>query len=457
MMAVEADERYDVVVVGAGFGGPVAARKCAAAGLRTLLLERSAVPGEKVISGLVIPVYGFLYGPEFIRKGNPPIERPICSVVNRLVRDGEIFHTDRSLRVPRPVTLGYAAYCKPFCTWLADRAVEAGAELRTSTTAVDLIQENGAVAGVVTDDGRRIGAGLVIDSGGTQNTLAIKAGVREKYVPEAIELYMLWDMEMAKRDVDEVFGHSMEFFHAFPEEEIGAPLGYGSTFYIFTYRNSIHPGLGQFLLTEGQVPNLAKLLPRYIENFTGKVSRWKRDIAPKARLRAVMWDVCPIYAGLLPRTRQMAIHGDGMIVVGDAAGFEASAFGDGVPNAWFSADIAADVAVEALEAGDTSAAFLERYDERVRAHPFIVKTISDTRRWNMRLLLKDRNDQEFKAKVRDHWGIGAFRYGNMGGPALKASWDMIKSRPAVIGEWWDMYRRYFDNWECGCFDTLSTD
>ncbi len=450
------DEEFDVVVVGAGFGGPVAARKCAEAGLRTLMLERAAVPGEKVVSGLVIPVYGFLFGPAFIRKGNPPIERPICSVVNRLVKDGEIYSTDRSLRVPKPVALGYAAYCKPFCTWLADRAVEAGVELRTSTAAAEVLLEGGAVKGVVTDAGRRIGARVVIDAGGTQNNLSIKAGIRAKFTAESIELYMLWDMEMAKEDVDRVFGHSMEFFHAFPEEGIGAPLGYGSTFYIFTYRESIHPGLGQFLVTQGATPNAAQLLPHYIESFTGKVRRWKEDIAPRARLRAVMWDVCPIYAGLLPRTRQMPMSGEGMLITGDAAGFEASAFGDGVPNAWFSADIAAEVAIEAVAAGDSSASFLGRYEQRVRAHPFIIHTISDPRRWNMRLLLEGRDMAEFEKKVRDHWGIGAFRWRNMGGPVARASLAALKDNPAIALEWAGMFRRYFDNWERNSFDRLST-
>jgi flavin-dependent dehydrogenase len=456
-MAMAMDEEYDVVVIGAGFGGPVAAKKCAEAGLKTLMVERAGIPGEKVISGLVIPIYGFLFGPEFIRNGNPPLERPICSVVNRLVRGGEIFYTDRSLRMPKPVALGYATYCKPFCTWLADRAVEGGAELWTSTTASDVMQENGTVKGIVTDRGQRIGAKIVIDTGGTQNTLSIKAGIRSKYVAESIELYMLWDLEMAKEDVDDVFGNSMEFFHAFPEERIGAPLGYGSTFYIFTYRDSIHPGLGQFLVTEGKTLDLAKLLPEYFENFTRNVHRWKTDIAPKVKLRAVMWDVCPIYAGLIPQTRQMAIYGDGMLIAGDAAGFEASAFGDGVPNAWFSADIAADVAIEAVKAADCSGSFLGRYEERIRSHPFITKTISDPRRWNMRYLLNSGDDVEFRKKVRDHWGIGAFRYRNMGGPVLKASMAKLKENPAVIKGWINMFRRYFDNWERNSFDRLSTD
>jgi flavin-dependent dehydrogenase len=266
---------------------------------------------------------------------------------------------------------------------------------------------------------------------------------------------MLWDLEMAKEDVDRVFGNSMEFFHAFPEEGIGAPLGYGSTLYIFTYRNSIHPGLGQFLVTEGKTPDVARLLPEYFDTFTRKVIRWKEDIAPSVELRAVMWDVCPIYAGLIPRDRLMPWHGDGMLIVGDAAGFEASAFGDGVPNAWFSADIAAGVAIEAIAAGDASAAFLSRYEERVRAHPFIIHTISDTRRWNMRQLLAGRDFKAFKRKVRDHWGIGAFRYRNMGGPVLKASITALRRNPAVLREWVGMFRRYFDNWERDSFDRIS--
>lgn len=281
--------------------------------------------------------------------------------------------------------------------------------------------------------------------------------MRKKFIPEAIELYMLWDFQMTKEDVDSVFGNSMEFFHAMPEENIGAPLGYGSTLYFFTYRNSIHPGLGQFLVTRGETPNVARLLREYFDNFTDKVERWKREIAPRVKLRSVLWDVCPIYAGLLEETREMPIYGDGLLIIGDAAGFEASAFGDGVPNAWFSAEIAADVAIEAVRRGDISRSVLAAYEERIKAHPLIMHTITDFRRWDMRRLLLTRDEAEFKRKVRDHWGIGAFRYSNMGGPCMKAARDMIKQNPTVIRSWVNMFRRYFKNWENESFDRLSTD
>lgn len=450
-------EQYDVIVVGAGFGGPVAAKRCADSGLHTIMLERSRIPGEKVVSGLVIPIYGFLFGPEFIREGNPPIERPIRSVMNRFVKNGEIYDYDHSLRLPAPIAVGYSTYCKPFCTWLADRAVDSGVELRTATTVVDVIQENGSVRGVITDKGEELRSKIVIDAGGTQNNLSIKAGIRKKFVPEAIELYMIWDFEMAKEDVDRVFGNSMEFFHVMPEERIGAPLGYGSALYFFTYRNSIHPGMGQFLVTEGKIPNVAKLLREYFDNFTTKVRRWREDIAPKVTLRAVTWDVCPIYAGLLREMREMPYFGDGMLIIGDAAGFESAALGDGVPSAWFSADIAAGVALEAIKAGDTSRSFLKRYEDRVKADPFIMHTITDTRRWDMREVLKSRSESELKKRIRDHWGIGAFKYKYLGGPCLKATGRSIKNDAGIVAEWLEMFRRYYRNWEEDRFDRLSTD
>src|SRR5512136_3244873 len=116
-------KEYDVIIIGAGFGGPVVAKKCADAGLRTLMTERSENVGEKVISGLTIPFYGFLFGPAFIRDGNPPIERPVDGIVNYIIKDidaGNI-EIDDSLKIPKPFSpvyaFGYNAYCRPFCEW----------------------------------------------------------------------------------------------------------------------------------------------------------------------------------------------------------------------------------------------------------------------------------------------------------------------------------------------------
>ncbi len=456
-MATANKTDYDVIVVGAGFGGPVAAHGCASAGLDTLMLEKSVVPGDKVVSGLAIPFYGFLFAPPFIRDGNPPLERPIRKVTNHFIKGGETYATDKSLWLPPPFCLTYSAYCVPMCVWLADRATEAGAELRTSTAAVDLITENGKVAGVVTDKGEELRAKVVIDAAGTQDGLALKAGLRKKLPPDAIELYMLWDFRMAKQDVDATFGNGVEFFCAMPEERITAPLGYGSTFYIFVYRESIHPGLGQFLVTEGKIPRVAELLEEYFENFTSTVRRWREDIAPKLELRAKMFDVCPIYAGLDRNVREMPIFGDGMLIIGDAAAMESAAFGDGVPNAWFSAAIAAEVATEAVKAGDTSASFLSEYDRRVKAHGIISKSLSDTRRYDMRWALPGNDEREMRRRAHELFGLGVWRYRHITGQVLNEMKAVLSRDPAVAGKWLQMFNRYNRNCETGYSDPLSVD
>src|SRR5450756_2588696 len=247
IMAPEgARNEYDVIVVGAGFGGPVAAKKCAEAGLRTLMLERGGRAGEKVISGLTIPFYGFLFGPEFIRDGNPPIGRPVDGIINYIIKDidtGDIDIED-SLRLPKPlspvIAFGYNAYCQPFCEWEAERAIESGAELRTSTVAVNVLRENGCVRGVVTDAGDSLGAKVVIDAEGCQGLLAIKAGIREKYPPDTISLADVYDYEMAKEDVDRIFGHTLRFCWGWDEQRVAPPLGYGNGLMVWPYRNSLH-------------------------------------------------------------------------------------------------------------------------------------------------------------------------------------------------------------------------
>ena len=385
-------EKYDVIVIGAGFGGPVAAKKCADAGLRTLIVERSQMPGEKVVSGTYIPAQGFMLGPTWIREGNPPLERAAYGVKIHFIKGGEIY---LSLGMTLPTPIAYGAYCRPMCTWLAEQAVKAGAELKTSTTAADVIKEGDYIKGIVTDEGEELRSEVLIDSEGLQNLLAIKAGIRKKYIPETIELCIEYDFEMASADIEDIFEHHIEFHFAMPEEKLIAPLGQGSVVYLFPYRNSLHTCIGQFLKHEGKVADTSKLIETYYENYFN-TRRWKEVIGPKAKLRAKMWDTCPLYVGLFPEMHEMARCGNGIILIGDAAGFEDTASGAGIPNAWYSADLAADVAIEAVKAEDTSAAFLQKYDELWMAHPAILPSITYSGRRN---LLKAQQDESLMVRL----------------------------------------------------------
>ncbi|MBN1374878.1 MAG: NAD(P)/FAD-dependent oxidoreductase [Dehalococcoidia bacterium] len=445
-------QAYDVVVVGAGFAGPVAAQKCAEAGLKTLLLERSENPGEKVISGLTIPIYGFLFGPTFIRDGNPPIERPADGIRNYVIYDIKTEDIDIvELRIPRPLSpvlaFGYNAYCKPFIVWEVEKAVESGVDLRTSTTVVDVIKENGCIKGILTERGERIMAGVVLDCEGSQGILAVKAGVRKKYPPEVISLADTYDYECPKEIIDRVFGHTMRFCWGFDEQCIAPPLGHGNGLMSWPYKNSIHWMQDQCLAMEnnGSVPNLKKLFDEYHDNMTSQLPWWRDEIAPSAKLRARMWEGFEIYVGLDEKLRNMPNVTDGMILVGDVAGIESTGLCDGVPAAWFSADIAADVAIQALKANDTSAAFLRRYTKRIKAHPIIQWTISCRGRWDLRKAQESHNWKELKDGINYQFGPGLLTHA--ASPLTRCILQSARKDPLILKKWARMFLRYYYNWE----------
>lgn len=451
------NETYDVIVIGSGFGGPAAAKKCADAGLRTLMIERSETVGEKVISGLTIPIYGFLFGPDFIRDGNPPFERPADGIINYIITDidnGEI-EIDDTLRVPRPfspvISFGYNAYCKPFCEWEAKKALEAGAKLRTSTTVADVIRENGKVAGVVLETGEKLFSKIVIDAEGSQGLVAIKAGIRKKYPPEAISLADTYDYEMDKSDLDAIFGYSLRFCWGWDEQKIAPPLGHGNGLMVWPYRKSVHFMQDHCLrLDGGKVPNLKKRFKEYHDNITTKLPWWREDVAPRCKVRARMWEGFEIYVGLDPELKRMPNHDDGILLIGDAAGLESTELCDGVPAAWFSADIAADVAIAAIRAGDTSKAFLKQYDDRIKDHAIIQWSISAKNRYNLRYAQEQKDPRLLKKYIHYGWGMGQLTHSLS--PILKLTFRFIQKDPTVIVKWIKMYFRYYQNWIYNVYD-----
>jgi flavin-dependent dehydrogenase len=451
------DQSYDVIVIGSGFGGPVAAKKCAENGLKTLMIERSEKVGEKVISGLTIPIYGFLFGPAFIRDGNPPVERPVDGIVNYIVKDIDAgaIEVDDTLMIPRPfspiVAFGYNAYCMPFCEWEARKAVEAGAELVTSTTVTDVIVEGGAVAGVVIEGGRPIRSKIVIDAEGSQGLVAVRAGVRKRYPPEAISLADTYDYEMAKETIDRLLGYSIRFCWGWDEQRIAPPLGHGNGLMVWPYRESLHFMQDQCLrLDNRRVVNLKKAFDEYHANVTSKLPWWTDQVAPHVTLRARMWEGFEIFVGLSDELNAMPNHADGIILIGDAAGLESTELCDGVPAAWFSAEIAADVAIRAVKKGDVSARALSRYDRKVRRHPIIRWSIRATNRYNLRKAQASHDEKELRRYVHQGWGLAALA--EISTPLLRVALMEVAKNPRAIAAWAAMFFRYYHNWHHERFD-----
>jgi flavin-dependent dehydrogenase len=372
-------DSYDVIVVGAGFGGPVAAKKCAEADLHTLLVERAGRPGEKVQSTAAVTRGLFEQAPSWLMGEGAPVERELFGSAQHFMLGGEIVFTS-SVRSIVPVL--YSIYSARFARWEAEEAVKAGAELRTSTTAVDVIKEDGKVAGIVTDKGERLRARIVIDAEGSECLLAIKAGARKKFPAESIELILSYVFDMPPDKIEEATNNQADCYWAAPEEKLCHPPGEGTPgLFLLPMRDTIHVAVGHILAMRDRDALRAggtQLLETYFENFF-KTRRWREDFEPHVTLRAKKFATAPLYGNLFAEQPR---YTDGMLMIGDAGGFM-TPIGHGVGTAFISGEMAADVTVEALQKDDVSASFLQVFEQRRRAHPLLGWMLDSKLRWEL--------------------------------------------------------------------------
>jgi electron transfer flavoprotein-quinone oxidoreductase len=174
--------KYDVIVVGAGPGGTVAAKFAAQKKLKVLLLERARTPGDKNVSGsyLFRDLNEELW-PGFLEQDFHKGHIRIGGITFVWVYDND---QKRYGMTAQPG--GYAirdmmtVYRPETDKWFAEQAVKAGAELKTAL-ATDVIWENkpgekARVVGVVTDAGN-FEAPVVIDASGLHSLIARRTGL----------------------------------------------------------------------------------------------------------------------------------------------------------------------------------------------------------------------------------------------------------------------------------------
>ncbi|MBC7223168.1 MAG: geranylgeranyl reductase family protein [Anaerolineae bacterium] len=322
--------QYDVVVVGAGPGGSVAAWKVAEAGLSTLLVEKRQEIGSPVrcAEGLARePLERFLdpdprwiaarvTKAQIVARGNGNEDR-------RLYEGGEGFILERRV----------------FDRALAEAAAQAGAEVRVKVAAVGLVRDGSRVVGVRLRDAsgrtREVACHVVIGADGVESQVGRWAGIRTLLRLRdamACAQYLLagvaWDADCCGYWVD---------------EEI-APGGYAWVFPKGEGRANVGLGIQADLTQETALA----LLHRFIEG---------EPALSQGRPVTLVTGVVPV---ALPPS---SFVGDGLMLVGDAARQVDPLTGGGIANAMEAGALAAQVAAEAVAAGDPSAARLRAYEE----------------------------------------------------------------------------------------------
>ena len=164
------NDRYDVIVVGAGPAGSMAAREAAKAGARTLMLERDPVIGTPVRCGEATALNGLK---EFI----PIQDRWIAAVVDH----GYIYvPSGERVELVGKDDPGVVLERNLFDRYLAELAAEAGCEIITRADVDGLLQQGDRITGVCYNRfgvHTEVEAAVVIGADGVDSRVGRWAGI----------------------------------------------------------------------------------------------------------------------------------------------------------------------------------------------------------------------------------------------------------------------------------------
>jgi electron-transferring-flavoprotein dehydrogenase len=390
---VPADERIDldVVFVGAGpagLAGAIELARLARAdsaldGLEVGVLEKAAALGEHSLSGAVV-------NPRALRELFPdvdPAELPLRAPVDR---EAVYFLTERrAVRLPTPPTMrnegNHVASLCEIVRWLGERAEAMGVNLFAGYPAASLLVDGARVVGVRTTpaglgrDGAPgagfspptdIAATITVLAEGTRGALAQAFYQWQGITSTNPQVFALGVKELweTRRPLDRVI------------HTLGWPLprdAFGGSWVYPMEPNLLSLGLVVGLDYQDAALDVHELLQRL------KLHPLVRPLLAGGEL--IEWGAKTIPEGgyhALPERRV----GDGVVVIGDAAGFVDVPSLKGVHYALQSGIYAARAICDALKAGDTSARRLAEYDRLVDAS-YVVQDLRRTR--NMRLAFKD--------------------------------------------------------------------
>jgi len=318
---------YDVVVIGAGPAGSVAARTTAQAGLSTLLVEKRQEIGAPVRCGEAV---GRDTVARFISLDPKWISADVdhFRVYNALGDCADMPPLERTLVLERKI----------FDRELAHSAARAGAEVMVKARAAGFTQLEGGARGVqlvVQGEPREVRARVVIGADGTEAQTTRWAGL--KSVPSLRQYYSAAQYLMAGIDPDPQVCQ----YH------IGWSLAPGGYAWVFP------KGEGKANVGLVISPDLAKgkTAIDYLNLFVDR-------LFPGRSVLAQMVGGIPV-TNVLPR-----MVADGYMAVGDAAHQSDPLTAGGITNGMHGGLFAAETAIEAIRRSDASARFLGRYEER---------------------------------------------------------------------------------------------
>lgn len=317
-------DRYDIVVIGAGPAGSVAARFAAENGSSVLMLERDREPGIPVRCAEGVSHNGIA---PFIDVDKRWIASQI-DIAKLTSPNGESAFMYNN-------GIGYVLERRIFDTALCELAAKHGAQLITKADALDLIKENDKITGVkyrYMGETKEVKCDIVIAADGTESRVGRWAGIDTAVALRDIDTcvqYTLAGLDLKKDTCEFYFGNEVSpggYIWIFPKSDNTANVGIGIAGH----------------LSHEKGPK------EYLDEFVAK--RF-----PNTTITYTMFGGVPTAATLKEIVR------DNIMLVGDAARQVNPITGGGIVQGMIAARIAGKVAAEAVNTGQFNAKFLKKY------------------------------------------------------------------------------------------------
>ncbi|NYZ76751.1 NAD(P)/FAD-dependent oxidoreductase [Candidatus Micrarchaeota archaeon] len=325
---------YDVIVIGGGPAGSSFARIAAGNGMDVLVIDKRKEIGVPVRCG------EGLGAREVLAQGIEVPKRAISTDIHGakvIAPNGkEIVWKEKGL------TTGWVLERKIFDKWLCELAIEKGAEVRTYTRALDLVKENGKIAGVKIaqwgKDAHDIHAPLVISAEGMEARIAKKAGFDTVHRLYDVDTCYQYEMKTYDHEnlIELYFGNKI------------APRGYVWIFPKSDKRANVGIGIGGNLVNgdKNGIPGAdpKKLLDEFIANH------------PQLKDASTLDDFGGVISVGAPLDEFVK---DNFMVIGTAAKQVDPIHGGGIALAMECGVLAADVVLKAKSKGYTKQSLME--------------------------------------------------------------------------------------------------